>query len=359
LNFHYSAFGLSLHSNLHLPGLIAMDFSASTPEVQMHLGALPHTAKEVRLSPKELVYASYNASDSGEPALRVWQVDGGALFSLSYANGMQFWLDQRGTEIWASWPETSSVNEAATYLLGPVLGVLLRLRGIVCIHASAVAVGGNAIAFVGPAGAGKSTTAAIFALRGCAVISDDIVALAEELDTFLVPPAYPHVRLWPDSVGMLYGSPDRLPRFVPDWEKRCLTLGRDELKFEDRSLPLGVIYLLQERTSDSRSLIGSVSLPNAFMALVANSYATQILDRQMRAKEFDVLSRLVPRVPVYSLEAPRDEDGFDDFYDVVCRDVKRMEVQEPEIGCCENGPRADGVNKTDQHRRASSERFQH
>src|ERR1051325_9153278 len=158
---------------------------------------------------------------------------------------------------------------------------------------------------------------------GCAVISDDIVALAEELDTFLVPPAYPHVRLWPDSVGMLYGSPDRLPRFVPDWEKRCLTLGRDELKFEDRSLPLGVIYLLQERTSDSRSLIGSVSLPNAFMALVANSYATQILDRQMRAKEFDVLSRLVPRVPVYSLEAPRDEDGFDDFYDVVCREVKR------------------------------------
>src|ERR1041385_4381646 len=90
-----------------------MDFSASAPEVQMHLGALPHTAKEVRLSPKELVYASYNASDSGGPALRVWQVDGGALFSLSYANGMQFWLDQRGTEIWASWPETSSVNEAA------------------------------------------------------------------------------------------------------------------------------------------------------------------------------------------------------------------------------------------------------
>ena len=326
MNFHYSAFGLSLHSNLHLPGLIAADLSATAPEVYVHLGALPRIATEVRPSPEELAYASCNVSESGEPALRIWQVDGGALFRLSYASGMQFWLDRRGSEIWASWPETSSLNEAATYLLGPVLGVLLRLRGIICIHASAIAVGGYAVAFVGPAGAGKSTTAAIFARRGCAVLSDDVVALAEELETFRVLPAYPHLCLWPDSVGMLYGSPDRLPRFVPDWEKRCLTLGRDELEFAHRALPLGVIYLLQERTSDSRAQVGSVPLPGAFMALVANSYATQILNREMRANEFDVLSRLVPQVPIYSLQVPRDVDGFHDFYHRVCRDVRRMEM---------------------------------
>ena len=254
MTFHYSAFGLSLHSNLPLPGLIPADLSATGHEVHVHLGALPPIATAVRRSPEELAYASCNVSESGEPALRIWRVDGGALFRLSYTSGMQFWLDRRGTEIWASWPETSSLNDAATYLLGPVLGILLRLRGIVCLHASAIAVGGTAVAFVGPAGAGKSTTAAIFAQRGCAVLSDDIVALAEEPDTFRVLPAYPHVCLWPDSVGMLYGSPDRLPRFVPDWEKRCLALGRDDqLKFAQRALPLGVIYLLQERTSDSRA----------------------------------------------------------------------------------------------------------
>jgi hypothetical protein len=300
------------------------DLSFTAPDVHLHLGALPRSvAMEVRKSPEQLAYASSYLSESGEPALRVWRVDGGAFFRLSYASGMQFWLDRLGTEIWGGWPKNSSLNDAATYLLGPVLGVLLRLRGIICVHASAIAVGGCAVAFVGPAGAGKSTTAAIFAQRGCTVLSDDIVALSEELETFRVLPAYPHLCLWPDSVAMLYGSPNRLPRFVPDWEKRCLGLGSKDLKFARGALPLGLIYLLQERSSDTSAHVGSVPLPAAFMALVANSYATKILDREMRANEFDVLSRLVPQVPVYSLQAPRNVDGFDDLYDRVCQDVKR------------------------------------
>jgi hypothetical protein len=340
LTFHYSAFGLSLHCNLPLPGLIAVDLPDGAPKLQVHLGALPRIATEVRPSSEALTYTSSYVSESGEPALRVWQVDGGAFFRLCYASGMQFWLDRRGSEIWASWPETSSLNDAATYLLGPVLGVLLRQRGTVCIHASAVAIGGCAVAFVGPAGAGKSTTAAIFAQRGCAVVSDDIVALTEDRDTFQVLPAYPHLCLWPDSVGMLYGSPDRLPRFVPDWEKRCLAAGRGELKFAQRALPLGVIYLLQERTSDPIAQVSSVPLSAAFMALVANSYATKILDREMRANEFDVLSRLVPQVAIYSLQAPRNVDGFDDLYDRVCRDVKGMEIPAGEPVARQTGPRA-------------------
>lgn len=329
---------------MHFPGLTAGDLPTAAPKVHVHFGALPQIAAEVRPSAEVLTYASAYVNESGEPALRVWQVDGGAFFRLSYASGMQFWLDRRGSEIWASWPETSSLKDAATYLLGPVLGVLLRLRGIICIHASAIAVEGCAIAFVGPAGAGKSTTAAIFAQRGCAVLSDDIVALAEEFETFHVLPAYPHLCLWPDSVGLLYGSRDRLPRFVPDWEKRCLSLGREELKFAQRSLPLGVIYLLQERTSDLRPQVESVPLPAAFMALVANSYASKILDREMRANEFDVLSRLVPQVPIYSLRAPQNENGFDDIYDRVCRDVKRMEIPGEGTSRSANEPRAGEVN---------------
>ena len=119
---------------------------------------------------------------------------------LAYSDGTQFWLDRKGAAIWAAWSERSSLENAISYLLGPVLGLLLRLRGIVCLHASAVAFDDHCVAFVGSAGAGKSTTAAAFAKLGCGIVSDDIVGLVERDGIFYVLPAYPHLCLWPESV---------------------------------------------------------------------------------------------------------------------------------------------------------------
>jgi len=34
------------------------------------------------------------------------------------------------------------------------------------------------------------------------------------------------------------------------------------------------------------------------MSLVANTYATKLMDRQMRAREFELLTRVVSNVPV-------------------------------------------------------------
>ena len=107
--------------------------------------------------------------------------------------------------------ENLTIEDMATYLLGPVLGLLLRLRGVTCLHASAVAFGETAVAFVGSEGAGKSTTAAALARRGHAILSDDIVALAEHNGSFFVHPAYPYLCLWPESVESLYGSAEALP----------------------------------------------------------------------------------------------------------------------------------------------------
>jgi len=89
-----------------------------------------------------------------------------------------------------------TTEDAATYLLGPVLGLLLRLRGVTCLHASAVALADRAIAFVGSEGAGKSTTAALLARKGLAIISDDVVALVERDALFTFIPAYPYLSLW-------------------------------------------------------------------------------------------------------------------------------------------------------------------
>jgi hypothetical protein len=76
-----------------------------------------------------------------------------------------------------------------------------------------------AIAFVGGPGAGKSTTAACFALRGFSVLSDDVSAIDNHGDGFSVRPAYPHLRLWPASVPSVLG-PEALRPITPNWDKR-------------------------------------------------------------------------------------------------------------------------------------------
>src|ERR1700730_12146581 len=57
------------------------------------------------------------------------------------------------------WPGNSSLENALSYLFGPIIGLLLLLRGAVCLHASAVSIGDRAIVFVGSEGAGESTSA--------------------------------------------------------------------------------------------------------------------------------------------------------------------------------------------------------
>jgi hypothetical protein len=320
VNFLYTVFGLLLQTNLRIPGLTPERASGKSPDVEVHLGVSPVATEE---APEELLYASAYTAESGEPALRIWRIANGAFLRLEYFDGTRFWLDPGGTSAWAAWPKTQSVEDVATYLLGPVLGLLLRLREVPCLHASAVVFGDSAVAFAGSEGRGKSTTAAALASRGRAVISDDIVALVERDGSFLVLPAYPYLSLWPESVKMLYGPEKRLPSFSANYDKRQLLLAENRLQFQERQMPLGAVFLLGERVADPAApFVETPPAGEALIALVANSYATNMLDKDMRAREFEALGRLLLTVPVWRLRPHEDGsriDGLCDLIDEKCR----------------------------------------
>jgi hypothetical protein len=313
--FRYTVFGLSLTSNLAIPGLPLATSTAPYPEIQLHLGTLrdfppmPPSAYDS----EKLTHVSTYTDEFGRPGLRVWEAAQGELLHFVYSDATEFWLDRKGSTIWANWAEQSSLENATSYLLGPVLGFALRLRGVVCLHASAVAFGDRCVALVGPAGAGKSTTAAAFARMGRAVVSDDIVGLVEREGGFYVLPAYPHLCLWPESVEMLYGSPDAVPRFSHDWEKRRLELGRNGGHFEKRTLPLHAVYILGSRRTEGGPEVSDVSSSEALLALVANTYATNLIDRDMRGEEFAVLGRLTAGLPVRVAHPSADPSQIENF----------------------------------------------
>lgn len=349
-----------VRSNLAVPGApLLVGAAAPTPcDVEFHLGVEPYVNASRLARESELVYDSPYRDENGDAILRIWKEPEGSFLRLDYSEGTQFWLDGPRRNLWARWPEHLTLEVPLSYLLGPVFGLLLRLRGVTCLHASAVAIGDWGIIFVGPEGAGKSTTAAAFAKSGYAVLSDDIVALTcrprgssalkeghgdgvegQHASEFFITPAYPHLCLWPDSVRMLYGEGEALPRLSPDSDKRRLSLGTDSTRFETRALPVGAIYLFSARGPDPAPYIKPAYGQISLISLLVNTYANNLLDRRMRAEEFAVLDRLVASVPIRVLTPHEDATRLerllvcirDDFEFLTERKIKRQTARENQI----------------------------
>ena len=83
------------------------------------------------------------------------------------------------------------------FLLGTAMGLLAHLRGLLPLHANAVEIDGEAVAFAGPSGCGKSTLAAWFHDRGHRLITDDVCVISTMNGAPpLALPGLPRVRLW-------------------------------------------------------------------------------------------------------------------------------------------------------------------
>jgi len=319
--YFYSVFGLRVRTNR--PVDVFLPVAPGQADVSLYLeGACPNPF--AKLDHQEWHQSPYT-DDSGQPLLRVWKLRGGDYLHFHYSDGPEFFIDRAGESVWSFWPEQVDFDDVLTYLAGPAFGYLLFLRGATLFHASAVAIGDKAIALLGPAGAGKSTTAAAFALAKFPVLSDDIVAVTEQDRDFLVQPAYLRLCLWPDSVEALYGSPEALPRLAESWEKRGLELG-GSYQFEKRSLPLAAVYVLGDRISPSPGGTIARLAPREFLiSLVGNRYANR-LPNQMRAQEFDTLARLVNRVPGRSVTPHPLPGNVRGLCDSILEDLEHLDL---------------------------------
>lgn len=327
MSVSHVAYGLRFAASTLLPGLPVcpegvFDVRIRLKEQGTSSGEFPESAD----------IANFRSCDpsGSRPNLRVGTLSGGTYLGLFYGDGVRFAVERAGREVWADWPENYTLEDACTYLVGPVMGLLLRLRGTVCLHSSAVAMDGRAIALVGAPGAGKSTTAAVFARSGFPVLSDDIVALADKGTSFFVQPGYPRVNLWPDSVLELFGSEGALPRITPTWDKRYLPLDQNGHRFASSPLPLGAIYILDSRDSAlAAPVIEEVSGSEAFVALVANTYVNYLLDQDMRRAEFDVLSRVVSEIPVRRVQMPDEPSAVFGSCEAIADDARRVMADVP------------------------------
>lgn len=274
--FSYRAFGLRIRSELELPELTPEAFEgAADLEIAIRpLGFLAGLDRGYhQFSPDRQILAY--------PQVGAFVIEG---------------LDQILIE-----PSPDAPSSFLAFpLLGPVMGLLLHLRGHFVLHASAVRLGGKGLGFLGDKGAGKSTLATMLLRRpGAALLTDDLLVFNDNAEILS---AFPQVKLAPDAVAMSEGMGELREPPVEDFPKQQVRLAAD---MPGVPVPAAALYQLA-RGSEAR--IEKLAPPEALRTLIRFCYIIRFSERKMapaeHARLFQQAARLATAVDVKRLFVP-------------------------------------------------------
>jgi hypothetical protein len=195
---------------------------------------------------------------------------------------------------------------AGVVLLGTVFAALLQMRGQLVLHASAMAVGGRGVVFLGAKGAGKSTLAAAFLRAGHGLLTDDVLAIGA--GGRLVP-GFAQIKL----VTPLDGLPGAVP--MPEIGKSRLNVGRTAAP-----VAAAVLYVLR---GGSELCCEPVTGAAAVGALMGHSYMARFFAPAgaAAAVHLEQCAALLRVAPVRRLTVPRGLERLAEVVAFIERDL--------------------------------------
>lgn len=288
----YRAYGLTLKSDLPLQGLDEGDSRAPV---------------DVRVTRRRLESEDLYCTEDGQ---RI-----GALF-----HDVARFLLEEGEAVSVDVRKEVDDDVIEARLLGEIFAGLLRQRGHLVLHACAVAHEGEAIAFIGESGWGKSTLAESFCQRGYALLTDDVMAVSFGEDGRpLVTPSYPQIRLREDAAAHLVPDGGGLVDISRNGPKKA----RPDRPVPTAPVPLRAVYLLEPTYRDHAEVV-AVAPRTALMALVSHTRARTIVGTNAPVLLRDHLSqctRLVEAVPPRGLRRRRSLEAIPELMDLVEQDA--------------------------------------
>ena len=214
-------------------------------------------------------------------------------------------------------------DEIRVYLLGVLMSILLRQRGLLVLHAAGLAKDGKAVAFVGDSGWGKSTLAGYFVQQGYRLLNDDVLALDVNSIPIQVVPGFPQIKFRPEAEHWLGARYEALPSLHPNSPKR---IDAPVEQFQEASLPISRLYVL-EGAGRAETRIEPLGGREAILELVRHTRMTNVMHAaEVRAQHLQQCALLVQNVPVQRLIRKKDLDALGEILDRVEEDLESADT---------------------------------
>lgn len=198
-------------------------------------------------------------------------------------------------------PDPGGRTELLPILLaGTVSALMLNLRGQSVLHASAVAVDGVALAFVGQSGRGKSTLAALMCVDGADLVTDDVLVFDPGPPVLCLGGAS-ELRLRESAAGIATDLPAASAVTRATADKR---LAFAPPVAHDEPLPLGAIVVPAPSRSAESLVVRRVPPSTAVFVLLSFPRIHGWRTPEVLAREFAMTSGLASNVAVYDVTIP-------------------------------------------------------
>jgi len=305
----YTLYGLTVRSAIRLP-CPRVDPALASPDIAL-----------LECGPAEIVQACRQERISFREE-GFWQssifADGSA--HVIWKEHFEFVVSADAKQVlWRKLQEVS--NEVFfTYFLGQVLSYCLLTRGIEPLHATAMIVNDQAVAFLGDSGAGKSTLAATFLQKGYTLLTDDVLALEFRGESAWVWPGIARVKLNPDSADSVFYGRRSIP--MNSFTTKMIFPLNDS-QHDNRMFPLRALYVLPRKPSKSRIMVRRLSGRASFLPIVQNTFNDTVLHSDRLKQQFAFAGRLARLIPIKRLSYPRRLDMLPAVADAILADLSR------------------------------------
>lgn len=188
-------------------------------------------------------------------------------------SGVATYYVRNGVEVVVDREAGAPELDVRSYLMGNLFAVLCHQRGLLPLHASAIATPRGAVAFLAQSGGGKSSMVAFLSRRGHRVLADDVCLIdpAAPQDRRVLPVA-PWLKLWSTTLDAMGESSHGLSRIFSNDEKY-----RYALQEPEAPVPLAELILLERAEPQAEVSFERLAPVHALHAMLDLTYQSWLV----------------------------------------------------------------------------------